>query len=284
MPQYQQLSLLQTNFGNKRNKTQKVNSSLGGTPLDDPKSVATQEEYDDFNLRISTLVTDGESMATPLDPPIFRFMQQKGDIAKVPHEAHFLAQDGSKGRGQCFRFAQNADFVSIPDDYEFGSGYHAIDDQGDGYKISNSGEIQFPVVYYVHKGGFVISCQRFYRKPKAAKGHVVAGTADILGRRTSKKRCRGGSNEYRYFVRTYQIHGSGKHVISQRRSFYGANHAMDGSNIDIELGAIMLTSFVGPRPKGFIVQHDDECWNNALECIRWIPRRENYIKENLDPL
>jgi hypothetical protein len=218
MPQYQSIGLLKTKIGGggRWDKSWKVHSSLGGVPLDYPKSVAAQEEqHDAFNDHISIPANDGESMATALTPPLFRLMQQKGDIAKVPYHAEFMAQYGSKARDKCHRFAQNPLFVSIPDDYEVGSGYHAIDDQGDGYKISKSGEISFPVVYYAHKGGFVIACHRAYRRPKISKEHILAGTADILGRRTMKKKCKGGNNKYRYFIRTYQIHASGKHLCEQ---------------------------------------------------------------------
>lgn len=57
----------------------------------------------------------------------------------------------------------------------------------------------------------------------------------------------------------------------------------NGGQLIGDLGAVILTSFVGPRPKGCVVQHDDETWNNAIECIRWLPKNENYLKDNMDP-
>ena len=45
----------------------------------------------------------------------------------------------------------------------------------------------------------------------------------------------------------------------------------------------MLATFVSPRPEGHIVQHDGEKLDNSLGNIRWLLRRENNLKENLDP-
>jgi hypothetical protein len=58
---------------------------------------------------------------------------------------------------------------------------------------------------------------------------------------------------------------------------------MEGRQATLDLGSIVLTTFRGPRPKGYVVQHDDEKWNNAIVFLRWIPYAENYWKENLDP-
>jgi hypothetical protein len=52
--------------------------------------------------------------------------QLKGEIAMAPHDAEFWAQGGSKARDKCHRFAQNPNFVSLPDDWQAGSGHHAL--------------------------------------------------------------------------------------------------------------------------------------------------------------
>jgi hypothetical protein len=239
-----------------------------------------QEEFDNFNLQLSATTAEGGSMkkdGVEMTPPLFRFMQQKGDICKVPYEAAFSAQYGDKPRDKCKRFAQNPNFVSIPED-KLDPGYHKIDDQGDGYRVTN-GNILFPRVYYVTTGGSVISCARTYVSLKFAKQHLLAGTADILGRRLVG----GTKKRHRYLIRTYTIASTKPHCRTKRRTFYGCDCKMEGRQATIDLGSIVLTSFCGPRLKGHVVQHDDECWNNAIEFLRWIPYRENYLKENLDP-
>lgn len=56
-----------------------------------------------------------------------------------------------------------------------------------------------------------------------------------------------------------------------------------GRPASINIGSILFTSFVCPCPEGHIVQHDNECWKNAIEFLYWIPLPDNYLKENLDP-
>jgi hypothetical protein len=210
--------------------------------------------------------------------PLFRLMEEKGVIVMVPYDAEFLAQYGGKSRDECKHFAQNPNFVSIPED-DLGPGYHALDNQGDGFKVSGQGVLFLPRVYYVTHGGIVISCVRVYVKPEIAKEHLLAGTADILGRRVVG----GKKKEYRYLIRTYTIMSCQAHKRNRRRSFEGSDCLMDRQQAILDLGAIVLTTLVGPRPKGFVVQHDEECWNNAIDCIRWFSHRQNNLKENRDP-
>jgi hypothetical protein len=141
-------------------------------------------------------------------------MQQKGLITMVPHDAEFWAQEGSKTRDQCKRFATNPNFVAVPDDFKYGSGYHPLDDKGDGYKVSAQGHVLFPTVYYIHHHGFAIGCSREYASPKIAKRHCEEGTADILGRRFMWKR-NGTMKAYRYFIRKYEVMSSKAHLRAQ---------------------------------------------------------------------
>ncbi len=264
-----------------------VTRAKGGVEIANPNHVATQKEFDDFNLKISQ--AKGQSMnEVPLTPPLFRFMEQKGLVGKVPFDAKFLAQDtrqGFKTREECHRFAQNPNFVVMD---ELTPGYHAIVGkhegdgyEGDGYRVSAKGKIYFPVVYYVTTSGAQIICTRMYVTPKLARKHLQAGTADILGRRAKKEKRE--KFLYRYFIRTYTVASCKPDQVNNRSTFSAADYKMEGRATRIGLGGIVLTTFVGPRPEGHIVQHDDECYNNALECIRWIPFNENYLKENLDP-
>lgn len=202
----------------------------------------------------------------------------------VRHETEFWAQDGDKPLKDCVRFAMNPNFVAIPDDFEFGSGYHCLDDKkGDGYKITPQGQIFFPMVYYMSIDGFSISCTREYVSPGVAKQHLLAGTADILGRRVTVFGVKRRKREYRYFIRRYSVKSCKSNLQHGRRAFKGHNYKMENESRLLDLGAVVLTTFVGPRPKGFIVQHDGVVWDNALESLRWIPRRENYLKENCKP-
>jgi hypothetical protein len=283
MLQYQPSSLLQTRFGNnngnkKGTKAQKIaNSSRGGVEIAIPTNVATHEEFEAFNVDISTSNVDGSSLTTGLSPPLFRYMQQKGMIKMVPHDVEFLAQYGAKPRDRCVRVATNPNFVSMPDcDY----GYHRLGDKGDGYKVSKQGQISFPTVYYICVEGFAISCNRAYVTPKFAKTHLQNGTADILGRRWVIK---GGRKEYRYFIRSYHVQSSKTSLQTQYRSFNASHYDMSKSLLSTELAQVVLTTLECPRPRGFIPQHDSESWDNSIEVLRWIPRRENNQKENLDP-
>ena len=279
MPQYQPEYLLKTK-GNVR-----LTKRRGGVRIaETPTNVAKPEELDEFNLKISSVVKQGGSFKNDevkMDPPLFRLMKQKGLVRKVPFEAEHWAQWGDKPRDECKRFAQNDDFVSIPDNPS--KGYHEIGDQGDGYKIMPDGNVRFPCVYYVTNGGCAISCQREYVLPKNAKQHLLAGTADILGRRALTNRSR-KSTEYRYSIRTYKLLSCKPCKTKKRRKFQGSDCQMDGiSGAGLDLGAVVLVSFIGPRPDGHVVQHDGETWNCALEFLRWIPYADNYLKENVDP-
>mmetsp|Transcript_26073 Transcript_26073/g.26505 ORF Transcript_26073/g.26505 Transcript_26073/m.26505 type:complete len:136 (+) Transcript_26073:746-1153(+) len=49
------------------------------------------------------------------------------------------------------------------------------------------------------------------------------------------------------------------------------------------LASVVLTTLVGPRPEGFIAQHDGVRWDNSIDNLRWIPSNENHLMENLDP-
>ena len=264
----------------RRGLVQNVTQSRGGVEIATPNHVRTQEEFDNFNLQLSATAAKGGSMkndGVEMTPPLFCFMQQKGEICKVPYEAEFLAQYEDKKRDKCKCFAQNPNFVSIPED-KLDPGYHKIDDQGDGYRVIN-GNIYFPRVYYVTTGGFVILCARTYVSPKFAKQHLLAGTADILGCR----RIGGTRKKYSYLIRTYTIASTKPDCHYEKRYFYGSDCKMEGRHATIDLASLVLTTFVGPCPKGHIAQHDDESWNNAIEFLRWIPCCENYWKENLDP-
>ena len=46
---------------------------------------------------------------------------------------------------------------------------------------------------------------------------------------------------------------------------------------------VTLSTWVGPRPEGYIGQHDGEHDNNSLALLCWIPQNENTMLENLDP-
>jgi len=207
-------------------------------------------------------------------------------IKMVPHEIEYLSHAGDKPRNECFRVATNPNFVSIPDDFVNGSGYHQLDDKGDGYRILENGVILFPVVYYIcAEGGFAISCRREYLYPDKALVHLMDGTADILGRRTwlVKNGKKGFFNKTRYFVRHYYIQSSTKRRDNLKRRFFANHYDMTKAQFTGYLAPVILATFIGPRPKGFIAQHDGEAWENMLECLRWIPSRENSLKENRDP-
>lgn len=249
-----------------------------------PTNVATHEEFEAFNVNISASNVDGSSMTTELSPPLFRYLQQKGMIKMVPHDVEFLAQDGAKPRDRCVRLATNPNFVSVPDDFEYGFGYHRLDDKGDGYKVSKQGQLSFPTVYYICVEGFAISCNRGYVDPSTAEKHLRNGTADILGRRCILRPIEGGTKKvYRYFIRTYQVQSSKKSAQNQYRPFTASHCEMTTDRYSTDLAQVVLTTLVCPRPRGFIPQHDAEKWDNSLEELRWIPRRENYLKENIDP-
>ena len=291
MPRYQPADLLTTrNVGANKRRTL-LSTPAGGIEIATPNNVASREEYDDFcsGLTPSDGVLGEPILAEDvvLTPPIFRCMEKKGHIRKVPYNAHFMATDNAEKRlEECIQFAQNPNFVETHDVQSSDrTGYFRLDKgyEGDGYRVLPNKTTIFPTVYYVTVDGFVIACTRAYVSPGTAEQLLQAGTGDILGRRF-KSTCRGRS--YQYFVRRYSVMRSSVSTHNAKRTFLGVDCSMSSQQANIDLGALMLVSFVGPRPeKGmkYVVQHDDESWNNAISCLRWIPRAENNMKENLDP-
>jgi hypothetical protein len=169
------------------------------------------------------------------------------------------------------------DFLPIPEDYVVKSiaEYYPVDNEGNGYHIGTDGKIIYPVVYIASTRGCIFSCHRKWVYLKTAKRHLEAGSADILGRRTVP----GGDL---YLIRTFHtIFHTVKKV--KRRYFTGRSYTVDGSSLPICLGAIILTTFKGARPRGCIINHKANSWDNSLDNIEWMPYADNYLKENHDP-
>jgi hypothetical protein len=91
-------------------------------------------------------------------------------------------------------------------------------------------------------------------------------TGDILGRRTRRRA--DGTNMYRYSVRTYNAMSSFT-KIDQRPTFGGCSHDVAGTAVNLCLGSIILATFIGPRPEGYVVHNDGATWNNLLNLLRW---------------
>jgi hypothetical protein len=283
---YQRASLLQTN-------SPWINkgvgfSSIQGTAIDNPTNLAQEIDLHEFAKIVCSAKNPNKvSMATTIPPPLVRLMQRIGDLKMVPHELVWDSQEkkeeGGKDRdGDYVKFATNPDFVAMK---SLKKGYHALPGlAGDGYRISCRGRIHFPVVYYVWKGGYVIACYRHYMNHTRAKEYLDNGTGDILGRRTinsaSKSKIR-----YRYFVRRYKVLDLFI-TKSQRRKFHGSDYRMiNGVSMALDQGSAILTPFVGPRPEGYIVQHNHETWNNSLtsKSIEWMTASDNNRCENQKP-
>ncbi len=277
MGRYQKfISDLEAHAGQRK----KREPTRGGKFLDDPKYVAPEDEFKKVELVVSTKGGDEGNMSTVLTPAVFRFMQSKGWIRKLPHEIEFLSKFHEKERGECFKVATNPNFVQLPEDFKYGSQYSALEQEGDGYRVSNQGKVQFPVVYFVSSNGWAIACTREYLRPLKAKVHLENGTADILGMRTIElpdKNLRAVYFIRRYTVLSCSTDRHGYRVVGFR------HYNMSRHKHMLPLAHAVLTAFVGRRPKGCIAQHDGERYDNSIENLRWIPLRENNLKENIDP-
>jgi hypothetical protein len=112
-------------------------------------------------------------------------MQKKGLVKMVPHKLALYAQTESttKDRDDNYvKFATNPDFVMLK---SLKKSYHKLSGlAGDGYRVSSTGQVNFPMVYYAWKGDLTIACSRQYMTYKEAKKHLDNGTRDIIGRQT----------------------------------------------------------------------------------------------------
>jgi hypothetical protein len=275
---YQRSNLMQTNFGG--GPRPEIFSSYEGLEIDKPTNVADESELNEFANYVSS--ASKESMSRLIPPPLLRLMMQLGEVEMVNREVAWYSQENKEGklREDFIKVGTNPNFVPIEDNTP--GTYYEKDDKGVPkplYKISQKMKrVYFPTVYYASQRGFIISCTRCYMQYGMAMEYYKNGMGDILGRRTLTKN--NGEVAYRYFVRFYTVMSSFDNH-SQRRNFNCSSDCMEGGLVQFELGAVILATFVGPRKKGYQVQHDGATWNNSLDFIRWITISDNHRKENI---
>ena len=262
-----------------------------GVEIANPRNVATEEEFQKFNSIISKANVIGNGFECKITPPVFRYLLGHG-LKKVPREIEWMCAyrdtinidyDPNKPREQYLRVGQNTEF--FPLDGTKTKGLHGT--AGDkSYVIDARGSIHYPVVYYTHPDGFTVYCRMYWQKSGGGgvKDHILNGTADILARRSVAK-TNGGYN-HSYLVRRYNISKANPDTDCQngKRRISICNEDCSHSGKIFSQGAVILATHVSPRPEKHILQHDGERWEESLDLIRWLPRNENNLKENCDPL
>lgn len=286
MVQYQSLSLLNT-------RSYKDRWTPSGFAFPSPTSFASEHEFEQFELAIAPSLVNGGGTEVPITPPIFRTLLQREQLKMIPREIAFsnvctlpnnMNYDPDKPRDMYVCLGQNAEFVEVADWAE--TGYHPVGNDGDGYSVSRSGQINFPRTYYVAKDGIVISCSREYVNKKIAKKTLQEGTGDIIGVRSVPYGVIRKDTKHTFLRRTYKIlKCNNESQKSGKRTVRFFDEKANDTSIWMGVGVVVLGTFVGDRPDGgkFIVQHDGERWDDSLESIRWIPYDENYLRENIDP-
>ena len=172
MSQYQQFNVLSTTRGGGEN--------LEGTPVGNPTNVASAIEFNNFVYELVQFPRTQQEVS--ITPPLFRSMLERNQLKKCPREVIYETRDQTlaafnpnKPRNEYVRLGQNTGFVSI-------------DGTGDGYTFDPNGVLRYPSVYFAHIGGFLIVCHRHWkRNKKTPKEFIMAGTGDVLARRTTVK-------------------------------------------------------------------------------------------------
>ena len=109
----------------------------------------------------------------------------------------------------------------IPVDFkEKGPGYYPLDDPGGGYKVTSNLDVIFPVVYFVHTSGFIITCHCEYAEHNWARKVIKSGMAEILGRHIIT---RGKTYQLNwYFVCSFQIMSTSKDKVAHNYNIFVA--------------------------------------------------------------
>jgi hypothetical protein len=102
------------------------------------------------------------------------------------------------------------------------------------------------MVYYVSKRGCVVYCHRRYLTHAGAYKHFLNGTGDILGQRTITSPYQ--AVYYAYFVWNYKV-VSNFSTFSQRQVFHGSSVQMEGGAVPLDLGSVILATFISRRKK-----------------------------------
>ena len=251
--QYQHLSLV---------KPVRI-TDAGPTPgvvIDNPTSTASDEELAQFQLQFASLNLNGKPHSIDITPPLFRKLRQRGGVKKVPYELFWETVDRSsrnsdydpdRSREDYVHLSQNTEFIPLTN---LSVGYHKTDEQGGGYRVASNGAIHFPVCYFASTDGYVISCRIMALTANIARRHIREGTGDVIAKRVKLK---GLQRRCQYFVRVFKVLASTQSKEGYRQQdFYDCTILSNPKKT--RLHQVILATFVGPRPYGYIGQHDGD--------------------------
>jgi len=271
--QYQSLELLSTK-DYPRDSHGIMQADPEGKLLDNPTNLASEHDGTLCMDELSQLNLDNVN-EHQLDPPVFRWLEKKNLVKKCPRDVIFETRDTEhpsfnpkKPKNECVRLCQEDGFVPI-------------DGSNVGYAVSTNGIVYHGVNYYAHVDGYLISSSRnWIRGTGKAREVIKNGTGDILAHRSkqSKTGC-----SHVYLVRTYRILRSYVHKLSGYRCCGLADESATGKLHHVRLGFIILGTWQGPRPLGYIQQHDDCRDDDSLTNSYWLDRKLNTTTEYKQP-
>ena len=128
----------------------------------------------------------------------------------------------------------------------------------------------FPVVYYCHVDGFIVSCQMSWgQRCEEVKKPDFEETSEVLGV--------GGDHicTRTYSVISYQVDSEG-----YRRVTLYCNLCNNATNTFF-LHHLCLITFRGKRPRGCVGHHLGGNSDNNIKKLMWIPPSENSLLRNI---